>query len=196
MNQSWRLESSAIAPDVIRWRILDAGKRDVSFAQAIRGWSSDAQFRAFWIESLHTVTLKSYCWECPPVDESGLDRTFECVFVSSPSLAAMPPDVDAFAEYFRADREAVTFGNLGGDAVLVAPCPDPAGGNFSHLASFTATATPRCQQALWQAVGVAVEVRLSSRPLWLSTAGHGVAWLHVRLDSRPKYYSWAPYREG
>ncbi|MGI9175867.1 MAG: DUF6940 family protein [Rhodothermales bacterium] len=25
--------------------------------------------------------------------------------------------------------------------------------------------------------------------MWLSTAGGGVSWLHVRLDSRPKYYA-------
>ncbi len=31
-------------------------------------------------------------------------------------------------------------------------------------------------------------------PLWLSTAGGGVAWLHVRLDSRPKYYGYSPYK--
>ena len=32
-----------------------------------------------------------------------------------------------------------------------------------------------------------VEARIDDRPLWLSTAGDGVAWLHVRLDQRPKY---------
>jgi len=31
-------------------------------------------------------------------------------------------------------------------------------------------------------------------PTWLSTAGGGVAWLHVRLDTRPKYYRYNPYR--
>jgi len=29
---------------------------------------------------------------------------------------------------------------------------------------------------------------------WLSTSGLGIAWLHVRLDERPKYYTHAPYR--
>lgn len=35
--------------------------------------------------------------------------------------------------------------------------------------------------------------RVGTRPVWLSTAGAGVAWLHVRLDDRPKYYSYRPY---
>jgi hypothetical protein len=29
-----------------------------------------------------------------------------------------------------------------------------------------------------------------------STAGAGVSWLHVRLDDRPKYNGYAPYREA
>ena len=31
-------------------------------------------------------------------------------------------------------------------------------------------------------------------PTWVSTEGSGVAWLHARLDARPKYYHHAPYR--
>jgi hypothetical protein len=29
--------------------------------------------------------------------------------------------------------------------------------------------------------------------MWLSTSGLGVAWLHIRLDSTPKYYQHQPY---
>ncbi len=76
--------------------------------------------------------------------------------------------------------------------MLVAPCPERQG-DFAHLASFTATASPARQDALWQAVGEAMEARISTDPTWLSTAGHGVAWLHVRLDSRPKYYRYSEY---
>lgn len=31
--------------------------------------------------------------------------------------------------------------------------------------------------------------------VWLSTNGVSTAWLHVRLDSRPKYYHYIPYRK-
>ena len=37
--------------------------------------------------------------------------------------------------------------------------------------------------------------RVGARPVWLSTAGAGVSWLHVRLDDRPKYYGCGPYRQ-
>lgn len=106
----------------------------------------------------------------------------------------MTPDPEAFAEHFRAGRSAVTFDNLNGDALLVAPCPEEGGANFAHLASFTATASQARQDALWQAVGEVLKAHIGGEPTWLSTAGLGVAWLHVRLDTRPKYYRYAPYR--
>lgn len=32
-------------------------------------------------------------------------------------------------------------------------------------------------------------------PIWLSTSGLGVYWLHMRLDRRPKYYTYEPFKE-
>ena len=43
-------------------------------------------------------------------------------------------------------------------------------------------------------VAAAVRRRVSDPPVWLSTAGMGVSWLHLRLDSQPKYYRHGPYR--
>lgn len=192
----WRIDTARIDEDTIRWNRLAGAGRTLSFGDVAQAWRADEAFRSFWMDSLREVPFGAYCWECPPVDAARRGRQFECVFIYSPSLARMPLDPAAFAEYFRDDREAVTFANLGGDAVLVAPCPDPEGGSFSHLAGFTATASPRRQQALWQAVGDAFAAGIGRKPVWLSTAGHGVAWLHVRLDSCPKYYQHAPYRQA
>jgi uncharacterized protein DUF6940 len=50
--------------------------------------------------------------------------------------------------------------------------------------------------ALWHAVGGAMRRRVGSKPVWLSTAGAGVSSLHVRLDDRPKYYGFAPFRHA
>ena len=38
-----------------------------------------------------------------------------------------------------------------------------------------------------------VMTNLSEDKLWLSTSGLGVSWLHMRLDSRPKYYNYIDY---
>lgn len=118
------------------------------------------------------------------------------LLVDSPGLAGMAPEPDAFASRFTPGQAVATFANLGGDAVLVVPAPHGPPDAYAHLAAFARRAPPAQQHALWQAVGEAVARRLSAAPLWLSTSGLGVAWLHVRLDARPKYYTHAPYRSA
>ena len=65
---------------------------------------------------------------------------------------------------------------------------------FAHLAAFVRGAPAQQRHVLWQRVADAMMRRLSGQPVWLSTAGAGVSWLHVRLDDRPKYYSFSEYR--
>lgn len=189
----WRISCAEAGPQTQRWNVYTDTEGMLTFQSVCRAWLSDNAFRDFWTASLREVPFDAYAWECPPVTSDTLARGFECVFVSSPALARMPQDSEAFAEHFRPDRSVVTFGNLGGDAVLVAPCPGGEGSNYSHLASFVATAPASQQDALWQAVGEAMEKRLGASPAWVSTAGLGVAWLHIRLDDRPKYYRHAAY---
>jgi hypothetical protein len=189
----WRVYSTPIDAATQRWELRDADNRVLAWEGVIRHWRESDAFRRFWCASLRDVGFEAYAWECPPVKELAASHPFECVFVSCPLLERMPPDPQAFAEHFRAGADVVTFANLGGDAVLVAPGPDGPGSNFSHLASFARTASVRKQDALWKAVGEAMKRRIGMRPVWLSTAGLGVAWLHVRLDDRPKYYRHLPY---
>ncbi len=190
----WSLDAAQPDAVTLRWGAIAAPSGRLSRADVAAAWVSDARFRTFWIGALRTVPFAAYCWECPPVHARSLREPFECVFVSSPSLARMTQDPAAFAEHFEPGRDVAAFGNLGGDAWLIAPAPQGSDADFAHLAAFTATASPARQDALWTAVGVALQARVGARPLWLSTAGHGVAWLHVRLDSRPKYYRHAAYR--
>ena len=89
----------------------------------------------------------------------------------------------------------VSFPNLGGDATLVVPSPHGPPEAYVHLASFVHNAPEAQQHALLQVTADVVLSRLDTAPLWLSTAGGGVAWLHVRLDSYPKYYAYRPYKE-
>ena len=88
----------------------------------------------------------------------------------------------------------MTFTNLGSDALLVVPSAMAPEQAYVDLASFSRGAPRQQQLALWRAVGQAVEACSARGPFWLNTAGGGVAWLHVRLDDRPKYYAHQPYR--
>jgi hypothetical protein len=108
---------------------------------------------------------------------------------------ASRPDPEAFAAHFPKGVDGiVTFPNLGADAILVVPCPLAKSSAYGHLAAFVRHAPDAQRHALWQAVAAAMAQRIGDRPVWLSTAGAGVSWLHVRLDDRPKYYGFEPYR--
>jgi hypothetical protein len=191
----WKIRKSELGRETERWQLLGADDATVSFAQLGALWKEDERFRTFWTARLREVPFDGYCWECPPVTRESSTTPFECVFVSSPLLAETSPDPSPFAEHFRPGCRVATFESLGRDALLVAPCPGGTESDFAHLATFVATATTAEASALWQAAGDAFERRLGTRPLWLSTAGLGVYWLHVRLDSRPKYYRHDPYRK-
>ncbi len=125
LNVMWGLHDSAVGAGIRQWQLISGSGSELTFAEVLRGWSSNESFRRQWIAWLGEVPFDAYVWECPPVTSQTVSRAFECVFVSSPSLARMPADKQAFAEQFRPACQVVTFGNLGGDAVLVAPCPAP-----------------------------------------------------------------------
>ena len=40
-----------------------------------------------------------------------------------------------------------------------------------------------------------LDSRIEQKQLWVSTCGTDVSWLHVRLDSYPKSYSYEPYKK-
>jgi hypothetical protein len=117
---------------------------------------------------------------------AGVDRPFEFVLLDDARLARQP-DARAFMKHFpHANNGVATFSSLGGDAMLVVPTPQADDSSYGHLAAFVRQAPESQRHALWQAVGNAMADRLNAMPVWLSTAGAGVSWLHVRLDDSPK----------
>jgi hypothetical protein len=168
----------------------------LSYREVLRRWREDADFRVWFIALLADVPFSAFRWETPPLIATTADRPFEFVLLDSPHLET-DPDPESFNSYFKgraAGRGVVAFPNLGRDAVLVVPCPVGPLEAYPHLAAFLRGAPDQQRHALWQVLGEAVERRLGAAPVWVSTAGAGVAWLHVRLDDRPKYYGYAPYR--
>lgn len=169
----------------------------VSYRQVLRLMRDDEPFRAWWIATLARAPFAAYKWETPAITAATADREFEFVLLDAPGLTG-PADRNAFRAHFDTAGEAtvVTFANLGRDATLVVPCPLGNAEAYVHLGAFVRSAPATQVNALWQAVAAAMEAAIGTQPVWLSTAGMGVAWLHVRLDSRPKYYGYAAYREG
>ena len=92
------------------------------------------------------------------------------------------------------DTEYSKFANLSGGATLIVPSPRTIENAYGHFASFLRKAPVLRIDAMWQKIGDVVVGTISDLFLWLSAAGGCLAWLHVRLDSSPKYYGYAPYR--
>lgn len=169
----------------------------LSCAETISLWHKDEGFCAAlsgWLAALPYVAFR---WECAPFAAGALNRPFEFVVLDAPSLA-IPADPHPFAAHLaRADAGSViTFENLSRDALLVAPRARATANIYASLAPFVRGAPASQVRALWLAVAEALRLRLGPAPVWLSTAGDGVAWLHVRLDRRPKYFAWADYRNA
>lgn len=176
---------------------VDLGQKPATFADALRGWQTDATFRSLFNALLAEAPFSAFRWETPPVTTATVTRPFEFVLLDSPGLARRP-DPEAFAEHFVGASEpvVVAFPNLGGDAIMIVPGPMTAHAAYGHLAAFVREAPEPQRHALWQSVGEAMARRVGTKPVWLSTAGAGVSWLHVRLDDRPKYYGFEPYRQN
>lgn len=155
---------------------------------------------------------EAFFWETVPIaSPTAPSTTFEMATIAAPGLAGSRADGTPFAAHLggedggRSQRTwakslgAKSFANLGGDAVLVAPY---GGGprtpsTYAHLGVFLREAPPQQQAELWAELGRTLQATLfarGARPTWLSTEGSGVSWLHLRLDSTPKYYHYAPWK--
>lgn len=177
--------------------VIEFDSSPVSYAEVLRRWQHDGVFRSFFTAVLADAPFPAFRWETPPVTTATADRDFEFALLNSPGLERKP-DPSAFAEHFgeTARGDVIEFPNLGRDAIMVVPCPRGPLAAYAHLAAFVRKAPEPQRHMLWELVGDAMIRRLGSAPVWLSTAGADVAWLHVRLDDRPKYYGHGLYRSA
>lgn len=170
-------------------------RQPLSFAQALDGLADSAAFRNALSQAITDRPAIALRWETPPITSATVTRPFEFVLVDDPLLHG-PPEPDVFGPHFDgapAGETVRAVPNLGRTADLVVPrqLTDPHA--YVHLKVFLQRAPAAQLHALWHCVAVTARQRLSDRPLWISTAGGGVSWLHVRLERVPKYYAYRPY---
>ena len=167
----------------------------LSWREVARGMCSDPALKKLLSSAILEGPDAIY-WEARPVHPDDQDQPFACMVLDAPELSRIRADGSPFRGPLGGARapEVRRFPNLGGDAELVVPAPGEA--DYPHLGAFMRRAPAAQVDALWTAVGEGVQQWLESRRgrLWVSTAGLGVHWLHIRLDSRPKYVKWGPYR--
>jgi hypothetical protein len=161
-----------------------------AFYEALR---DDPGLRGALGDAILAAGLPAVAWETAPISRATATRPMEQLLLPHPALARTVADPQPFAEHIASGagtHEVRWFTNFGADAKLVVPCAPRPGVDYGHLVAFLRTAPVAQRDALWQLVGrlVCEHLEASDAPLWVSTAGMAVAWVHVRLDLRPKYY--------
>jgi len=156
-------------------------------------------------ETLSQIPYDAVYWEVAPITRATWhEQDLEFVVLDAKSLAKRKARFRSFEQPCSASDEATVcvFSNLSGDATLVVPRPLDETNNdhvYTHLAKFVRHGNGSQVEELWQRAGQTIQQALlkSTNPnenIWLSTAGNGVPWLHIRLDRQPKYYRYKPYQ--
>jgi hypothetical protein len=156
---------------------------------------ANSDFSRWYTQTLATCEFTAFFWENPPLTTDTIDNAAEFVLIESASLAGLRADPEPFRPHFAShpNSTTLTFPNLARDALLVVPSPITATEAYGHLATFVRTAPEVQVRSVWAAAARVVRENLGPTPRWLSTSGLGVSWLHLRLDTRPKYYQFTPY---
>lgn len=177
---------------------ITENEKQLCFKEVIELWKNDKEFRDFFISLLAQTPFPSFRWETPPITKATVNRLFEFVLINA--RLTNTSDSRVFSSHVvnaKSRKETVTsFVNLGKDAFLVVPVPNDISdlSAYAHLAAFSRKATDSQNHILWKTVGETLEDKLAETPIWLNTAGAGVPWLHIRLDSKPKYYRFEEYK--
>lgn len=187
-----RFEHEGDVEGAARYRAY-IGARLATFRQALESLAKNSGSRQALSETIRT--LPAVFWECVPVSSDTLDSApFEFVLLPANPRSWKGPDPGPFSSHLSrcgSEQGAIAFDSLGKDSRLIVPCSVEPVGALTHLGVFVRDAPVTAQGALWKLVAeealTAIE-RAKGKKVWLSTSGLGVSWLHVRLDTRAKYY--------
>ena len=192
----WSLEISGKNEHATRYKIKNENDY-LTFRQVFNYWKSSSSFTDFYCNILKDIDYPAFFWEHPGLNEQHLDRTYEFILQNSRMLDARQVNENAFSKYIHKDVQAVEFFNLGKDARLVVPTKKGPSEIYKHLAVFIRNASAEQVHEFFKLIGETIFEQIKNEPMiWLNTAGQGVIWLHVRMDTRPKYYKTATYRNA
>ncbi|MCC9603726.1 hypothetical protein LOC67_24515 [Stieleria sp. JC731] len=180
---------------VMKYRILRQSEL-ITFGDFLLLLRRHSEFRQFFTNLLVSSPFSAFRWETPALNSSSEKLPFEFVLLNSPRLARAA-DSSAFGDRFSGSKQVndvLSFPNLGRNAQMIVPCPTGRDECYTHLASFLRDGPPEQIDRMWQVVGSETRKVVGDKTRWLSTAGGGVAWLHVRIDTKPKYYGFTEYK--
>ncbi|EDM25266.1 hypothetical protein LNTAR_24843 [Lentisphaera araneosa HTCC2155] len=176
------------------YKVMNFGKA-LNYKLFFQKLKSDINFRTIFIEVLQKSNFRSYRFETPVVNSSSNDKPFEFVLVNSPELSNSQDELP-FHEHMNMNKEKViSFLNLSKTSQLIIPNKVSSQDIHSHIANFVRKGPLNQIHELFKIVGNTVLNSIGSSNIWISTAGGGVDWLHIRIDKSPKYYRYKKYKQ-
>jgi len=165
-----------------------------------------------FVQLLMSLT-KPYYLEFPKLYQNELNtKNFEFSITYTTTLSSVA-DQTAFSDYINSvDSQYTFFWNLNHDAVLFIPTTLTDDVNCANLYTFLNTRyEPQSSshslsdlilgQTMFQTFFDTLIYDIFplfdvATPLWISTHGNGVPWLHIRVCTKPKYYSNTLYSQS
>ena len=139
------------------------------------------------ISTANLVNLRNELINLPGQDYYIQEHQDKLKIVKTKRKLAINVDEKPFAEYIKMAKtqnlEYTQFYNRSGDTLLVIPIAKKSP-NITHFAKNT-------NKDEWLGLWKVVKQHLNkdkNKKLFISTHGHGVDYLHVRLEEHPKYY--------
>lgn len=190
----FRVEKQVLAESKIHKYIIFQNDNQLSFANFLSCLIGNKEFREFYNQILVNSEFDAFFWENPPCSIENLNQDYEFVLVKSKIFSKLKADSKTFSKHFIEDKSAVDFPNLGKNAQLIVPTPKSELESYTHLGDFVRNALNEQIHDFWQLVGKVYKSEINQGKRWLSTHGLGVHWLHVRVDTVPKYYHFKAYK--
>ena len=185
------------------FKLLNQNGQPLSWKGVLRLWEQNPDISLMFSRELAGFRHPAFFWETVPFALDTITKEFEMVLVPSCQLALIQADSRDFKMHLAEcglTSSIAVFQNLGGDSILVAPCQvEQESSCYAHMASFMRSAPAWQQVEFWKTLAAAIEERLTkvgNAPIWVSTSGLGVHWLHARLDSNPKYYQYSRFKHA
>lgn len=163
----------------------------ISFNKAMNQLQYNKVFRDEFIKVLKNSDFDGYFLEVAPSN-----RLFEFTLVNAPVFKNITADPRPFEDKFKKcnNKDVISFMNLSKTSRLIVPCPKKHDNTYTHIGNFIRNASDKQIHSLLKQIPI--EVKKCKKPIWLSTSGLGVYWLHIRLDPTPKYYTTKKYKNN
>src|SRR5262249_44402359 len=83
-GRMWTSRSEQMADGRLLKVAIDLDALPVSYAEVLRRWQQDADFRSLFIALLADSPFSAFRWETPPITTATANRPFEFVLLDSP----------------------------------------------------------------------------------------------------------------